>query len=301
MWISSAAIPLLCKNSIRIACCTLLFWSASVTGQEYRSNSPASAAVEQEALKVLNDSDWAHTVKPGLQDTPCTYQNAVFPDLYPKEQAFTLDATAPTRPPDPVKADDSEYLVRFQSAKPVQTAVQALLAIGEEWSGYGSLSVPVHGGPTDLANGRYNVADLITIAVILKRSGPDGTSLFSYGYEDNGRGFPSHSFRLWPCAGLRTTNLQAIALVVPEAFGHDGKSKVLQLSFQRLIHGKPLISSLHEKVEFRMVANQRVFETTFYINASDVLDGSEKTLYLPSVFTDPKEIPQHQPIAESKF
>lgn len=301
MWTSSAAIFSLCKNSIRVACFLFTLCSVSVAAQELPSNSPTTETAQHEALKVLNDSDWAHTVKPSLQDTPCTYQNAVFPDLYPKEHAFTLDATAPTRPPDPVKADDSEYLVRFQSAKPVQTAVQELLAIGEEWSGYGSLSVPVHGGPTDVANGRYNVADMITIAVILKRSGPDGTSLFNYGYEDNGRKFPSHSFRVWPCAGLRTANGQVIALVVPEAWGHKDKSKVLQLSFQRLLHGKPLISSLHEKVEFRMVANQRVFETTFYINASDVLDGSEKTLYLPSVFTDPKEIPQHQPIAESKF
>ena len=73
-----------------------------------------------------------------------------------------------------------------------------------------------------------------------------------------------------------------------QAFGH-----VLQLSFQRLIDGKPLISSQHEKVEFRMVVNQRVFETAFYINASDVLDGSEKTLYLPSAFTDQKELAQH--------
>ena len=297
---SSAAISSLCRNSIRAACCLFPLYCASVAGQELRSNSLTTETVEQEALKVLNDSDWAHTVKPSLQDTPCTYQNAVFPDLYPKEQAFTLDATSPHRPSDPVKADDSEYLIRFQSAKPVQTAVQELLAIGEEWSAYGARrwQVSEDHGPTDLANRRYNVADMITIAVILKRSGPDGTSLFNYGYEDNGRGFPNHSFRVWPCAGLRTTNGQAIALAVPEAFGHDGKSKVLQLSFQRLIHGKPLISSLHEKVEFRMVANQRVFETTFYINASDVLDGSEKTLYLPSTFTDPKEIPQHEPTAE---
>jgi hypothetical protein len=79
---------------------------------------------------------------------------------------------------------------------------------------------------------------------------------------------------------------------VPEAFGHDGKSKVLQLSFPRLIDGKPLVSTLREKVEFRLVVNQRVFETTFYINASDVLDGSEKTLYLPSAFTDSKEMAQ---------
>ena len=273
---------------IPLAGCALMFWCPFAMGQENHSTSPVPDAVEQGALKVLNDSDWAHTVKPSLQDTPCTYQNAVFPDLYPKEKAFTLDATSPSRPPDPVKADDSEYLIRFQSAKPVQTAVQELLAMGEKWSAYGTKEWPVHAddGPTNVANGWYNAADMITVAVILKRSAPDGTSLFNYGYEDNGRAFPSHSFRVWPCTGLRTTNGQVIALAVRQAFGH-----VLQLSFQRLIDGKPLISSQHEKVEFRMVANQRVFETTFYINASDVLDGSEKALYLPSAFTDLKEIP----------
>lgn len=289
MWTSLAAIFSPCRNSIRVACCLFLLCCASVAGQEYRSNSSTTETVEQQALKVLNDSDWAHTVKPSLQDTPCTYQNAVFPDLYPKEQAFTLDATAPTRPLDPVKADDSEYLVRFQSAKPVQTAVQELLAMGEKWSAYGQKEwlVSKDYGPTDVANGRYNALDMITIAVILKHPSPDGTSLFNYGYEDDGRKFPSHSFRVWPCTGLRTANGQVIALLSPQPFGH-----ILQLSFQRLIEGKPLISSAHEKVEFRMVANQRVFETTFYINASDVLDGSEKTLYLPSAFTELKEVTQ---------
>ena len=88
---------------------------------------------------------------------------------------------------------------------------------------------------------------------------------------------------------------------MPDAFG-NGKSKALQLSFPRLLDGKkPLISSPHDKVEFRLVVNQRVFETTFYVNASDVLDGSEKTLYLPSTFTDPKGMPEDQPMAESKF
>jgi hypothetical protein len=294
MWISSAAIPLLCKNSIRIACCTLLFWSASVTGQEYRSNSPASEAVEQEALKVLSDSDWAHTVKPSLQDTRCTDQNPAFPGLFPEDKAAFVDATAPTAPPDAVKPDNSEYLIRFQSAKPVQMAIQELLAMGEKWSVYGArkLQVSENDGPTDLANAWYNVADMITIAVILKQAGPDGTSMFNYGYEDNGQKFPSHSLRLWPCAGLRTSKGEVFAHLVPEAFGHDGKSKVLQLSFPRLIDGKPLVSTLREKVEFRLVVNQRVFETTFYINASDVLDGSEKTLYLPSAFTDSKEMAQ---------
>jgi hypothetical protein len=243
---------------------------------------------------VLNDSDWAHTVKPSLQNTPCTYQNPAFPGLYPEDKAVGVDATAPTTPPDPVKPDDSEYLIRFQSSRPVQTANQELLAMGDKWSAYGAKKhqVSEDDGPTDLANSQYNVAGMVTIAVILKQAAPDGTSMFNYGYEDNGHKFPSHSFRIWPCAGLRTSNGEVFAHVAPEVFGHDGKSKVLQLSFPRLIEGKPLISNSHEKVEFRLVVNQRIFETTFYINASDVLDGSEKTLYLPSVFTDSKEMAQ---------
>ena len=73
-------------------------------------------------------------------------------------------------------------------------------------------------------------------------------------------------------------------------------TKSCNFRLSRLTDEKPLISSLHEKVEFRLIVNQRVFETTFYINASDVLDGSEETLYLPSALTDPMEIPQHQPM-----
>jgi hypothetical protein len=68
MWASSPAIPLLCKDPIRIACCMFLFWCPPFTGQEHSPNWLATAAVERDALKLLNDSDWAHTVKPGLQD-----------------------------------------------------------------------------------------------------------------------------------------------------------------------------------------------------------------------------------------
>lgn len=294
MLTSAAPISSLFRRSPRVACCILLLFCSSIRGQERRSDSTERETTELAALKVLNDSELARTVRPSLQDTRCTYENPAFPDLYLKEKAATLDAMSPALPPDPVKADDSEYLIRFQSAKPVQTAVQELLAIGEKWSTYRSLTwhVDETDGPTDLANARYNVADMITVAVILKRSGPQGPTLFDYGYEKNGHQFSSHSFRVWPCAGLRTTNGQVFAHVVPEAFGHDGKSKVLQLSFPRLIDGKPLISKAHQQVEFRLVVNQRVFEATFYVNASDVLDGSEKTLYLPSTFTAAEELAQ---------
>lgn len=294
MKIFSAGIPWLRKNLIRIACCTLLFWCASLMGQENSSKSPGLDAAEQEALKILNDSDWAHTIKPSLQDTPCSYRNPAFPDLFPKDEGARLDTISPAAPPDSVKPDDSEYLVRFQSAKPVQTATQELLATGEKRVAYGTHKhqVSEDDGPTDLANRWYNVADMITIAVILKRVGSDGTSMFNYGFEDDGRTFPSHTFRVWPCSGLRTRNGEVFAHLGPQGWGYHSKFKALQLSFPRLIDGKPLIANPHEKVEFRMVVNQRVFETTFYVNASDVLDGSEKLLYLPSAFTDLKEIAQ---------
>ena len=71
MWTSSPAIPLFCKDSIRIACCILLFWCTPTTSQEYSPDSRSTEAAEREALKLLNDSDWAHTVKPSLQETPC--------------------------------------------------------------------------------------------------------------------------------------------------------------------------------------------------------------------------------------
>ena len=248
-----------------------------------------SAQPEQQALKVVNDSDWAHTVNPTTQDIPCSYKNPAFPRPIPADQN---DVAAPVTTTAVVKPDVSEYLIRFQSAKPVQAATQQLLALGEKWSAYGpARPVSEADGPTDLQNRYYNIADMITIAVILKHAGPDGTSLFDYGFENEGRTFPSRSFDVWPCAGLRTSNGQVFAHIVPSAFGSRGY-RALQLSFPRLIDGKPLISNSREKVEFRLVANQRVFETTFYINSSDVLDGSQRSFYLPSAFTDLKEIAQ---------
>jgi hypothetical protein len=201
MNLSPYRVPRFCSSSGRIACWALLLFSASAMGQENRSSTSSPAAMEQDALKVMNDSDWARTVTPTVQDAPCTYRNPAFPGLYDEEKAAAIDAASPITVHEPVKADGSEYLIRFQSAKPVQTAIQQLLALGEKWSAYGAakLEVSEAEGPTDLANVWYNIADMITIAVILKRPGPDGTSLFDYAYSDNGRVFPSGSFRVWPC------------------------------------------------------------------------------------------------------
>ena len=73
-------------------------------------------------------------------------------------------------------------------------------------------------------------------------------------------------------------------------WSHHGPNKTIQLFFPRLIDGKPLISGAHEKVEFRLILKQRVFETTFCVNGDDVLDGSERVRYLPSAFTELDEV-----------
>ena len=36
-----------------------------------------------------------------------------------------------------------------------------------------------------------------------------------------------------------------------------------------------------EKVEFRMIVNQHVFETTFYVSPNDLFDGTETALRIP--------------------
>ena len=68
----------------RPTCCMFLFWCPPFRGPEHSPNWLVTEAVERDALKLLNDSDWAHTVKPGLQDRPCTYQNTLI--LVPTSQ-----------------------------------------------------------------------------------------------------------------------------------------------------------------------------------------------------------------------
>jgi hypothetical protein len=289
------------NRSIRIACLAyLLAGSIVLLGAKTPSNQAPLDPAELEALRVLNDSQWAHTIKPSLQETPCTYQNAAFPGLYEKGWAAEADARVSAVPDEVVRPDDSEYLIRFQSAKPVQTAIEQLLAMGQKRSAYGESKQEVNQaeGPTDVANVHYDAAGMITIAVIQKRQAPPGTSLFDYGFKDNGHIFPSKGFLVFPCAGLRTHNGQVHAYLGDPGSGviFDPNGKPLQhgmlLSFPRIINGKPLISKSNEEVEFRFIVNQRVFETKFHINTSDVLDGSEKSIYLNWAFTNLDEVPE---------
>ena len=53
------------------------------------------------------------------------------------------------------------------------------------------------------------------------------------------------------------------------------------MSFPSIVDGKLLISHRDEKLEFRFILNQRVFETTFIVNSTDLFDGTEAGPPLP--------------------
>ena len=71
--------------------------------------------------------------------------------------------------------------------------------------------------------------------------------------------------------------------------GNPPDHAAITMSFPSQFEGKPLITKPEEHVEFRLVSMQRVFETTFTINAKDLPDGSQAGLYIPTTVTDLKE------------
>jgi hypothetical protein len=127
---------------------------------------------------------------------------------------------------------------------------------------------------------------MITVALILKRPGPNDASFLDYAFNHK-TDFASAGNRVWPCTALRTQNGQVFA----DVGGLDGVSgwtpdgnpmpAAILMSFPRFVDDKlnqPLISRKDEKIEFRCILSQRVFEATFMVNAADLADGSERVL-----------------------
>lgn len=65
--------------------------SVLVTANEPFLNKPSSKWTEVEALQVLNNSPWAHTITKTTQDTPCDYEHPACPGLFPDEMAQILN------------------------------------------------------------------------------------------------------------------------------------------------------------------------------------------------------------------
>jgi hypothetical protein len=94
---------------------------------------PSNEWNETEALQVLNDSPWAHTITTAAQDTQCNYAHPVFAGLFSEEMAQRIDSISPSFPSGQVKPDGAEYLVRLVSVKPMQAAAERLISLDEKW------------------------------------------------------------------------------------------------------------------------------------------------------------------------
>jgi len=69
--------------------------------------------------------------------------------------------------------------------------------------------------------------------------------------------------------------------------GKDNKASAIIMSFPGIVDGKPLISHRDEKLEIRFIVNQRVFETTFIVNSTDLFDGTETVMHAPTRVDEP--------------
>ena len=264
-----------CEFLIATSCLLLVTAALYAASDEGYPTKPPQLWTEEDALNILNDSPWAKTVKPSAQDTACGYKNPAIPGGFTEDEADKLEIRVPTDPAVTVKPDGAEYLIRWHSARPMQAAVQRLLALGEQWKEYGfeSSSTNVPGSE----NYRSFTTGMVGISVILKHKGPEGESFLDYLFDPSGKGMLARRTNLWPCAGLKTEE----GVTFAQAEGHGGEAAIT-LFFPSAIHGRPLFAKTEEKVEFRFVARQRVFETTFAIRAEDLVpDQTEPVLYYP--------------------
>lgn len=274
------------KSLISASCLLLVVGAISAANNDNYLSKSRQLWTEEEALRALNDSPWAKTVKPSTQDMGCGWKNPAIPGAYSEDHGERIEILEPTDPPVSVKPDGAEYLIRWQSVRQMQAAVQRLLALGDQWKEYGYDQGEVGGSPTDLANGRYNTADMFGVSIILKHKGPNSESFWDYLLNQPQRSFPAHGVHLWPCSGLKTE--EGITFAYVATMGHLGYEKpAITMWFPSLVHGKQLITKPEEKVEFRFVAKQRVFEATFTVNAADLtISRSEQVLYTPTAWTD---------------
>jgi hypothetical protein len=270
--------------SLRGICCfAFVAGAVSATANEDFLRKPPAEWTEAEALQVLNDSPWAHTITTTTQDSQCNYEHPAFPETYQEGLAERMDSITPTPPASDVKSDGAEYLVRLVSVRPMQAAVERLLSLDpEKWINYREGAGLEPGSkPTNLKERWYNPADEITIVIVLKRPGPGGASFRDYAFpREDERG--SGMRHLGACAAVRTAS-GATTVVLGGPVRDDGWNapKDIALSFPSTFHGKPLISHRNEKLEFRFIANQRVFEATFYVSPADLFDGTETVLRIP--------------------
>jgi hypothetical protein len=286
---SSSFFSQLCQIALHGLCIfTFVVLSVPLAANEPFLNKPSNEWTEAEALQVLNDSPWAHTITTITQETPCDHEHPAFPGLFREEMAQIADLRSTQFPAESVKSEGAEYVVRLVSVKPMQAAVERLISLDEKWDPYRQgISLEPGSKPTNREESWYNPADEIIVAASLKRPGPAGASFLAYAFENSADGTAFIAHYLFACAGVRTSNGQIHAVTNRIREGKDNKASAIIMSFPGIVNGKPLISHRDEKLEFRFILNQSVFETTFIVNSTDLFDGTETVMHAPTRVDEP--------------
>jgi hypothetical protein len=189
--------------------------------------------------------------------------------------AQIADSRSPKFPAESVKPNGAEYLVRADAS--------LLRKISQPGAPYRrGIGLEPGSKPTNMAEAWYNPADETTVVLTLKRPGPGGASFLDYAFEDMQTGalFTAHYF--FTCAGIRTANGQIYAVMARMGQGNDNSVWAIIMSFPSTVDGKSPISHHDEELEFRLVLNQRVFETKFIVNPRDLSDGTETLMRTPT-------------------
>jgi len=282
------------QESLRaIACVVFLGGAVALRGDDSFLSKPPEEWTEDEAARVLEDSPWAHRITTTTQEFQCDFEHPVFPGMYSEEYARKAHFRELEIPASEVKPDGAEYVVQFLSVKPMQAAIARLLALdGEKWRDYGGGTVLTPGSPpSNPYEHHFNPGDEFAVSIILKKPGPGGASFRDYAFPHKGaEGEKAARTRFSPaCGGIRTANgigkWYLNGPVRDEEAYHPASFTVF---YAGTVNGRPLITHPNEKVEFRYVADQRVFETTFYVDPKDLFDGTETILHEPTTIASPK-------------
>jgi hypothetical protein len=229
----------LCQIALHGLCIfTFVALSVPLAANEPFLNRPSNEWTEAEALQVLNDSSWAHTITTATQDTPCDYEHPAFPGLFRGEMAQIADLRSTQFPAESVKPDGAEYLVRLVSVKPTQAAVERLISLDEKWDPYRQgIGLEPGSKPTNTEESWYNPADEIIVVVTLKRPGSAGASFLDYAFENRADGTAFLAHYLFACAGCEQRTAKFMPSRIVFARGTTTRRRQLSCLFPALSMG----------------------------------------------------------------
>jgi hypothetical protein len=233
--------------------------AAAVWAGDFWREKPASAWTAEEALELLRDSPWAReelvmVAQPSSRLTG--FEEEEFPENLSGSSRGSSSRRQPSAPPPPkppdivpqsaTDASAARYLVRWESARPVQAAFERLRELDQGASA--EFQAPAPRLPED----RYVVTVKVTRP---SKIIPDLFTRMSRG-------------ELRKRARLRTRSGEAEPLEVERS--GKGAAAAVHFLFPREVNGQPLLAAAKEKVEFEFRGRYIDLRTKFEIHPDDI-------------------------------